>query len=85
MLPTKAYAAQSATSPLAPVKINRREPGPHDVLFEIMYCGICMPDWDEKKSHIRFQCLVSQEFPEFQGHFIDHRSHDTLVKAADLV
>ena len=41
---TKAYAAQNATAPLAPVTIERREPGPHDVAIDIAYCGVCHSD-----------------------------------------
>ncbi|HET8715563.1 MAG TPA: hypothetical protein VFM16_07050 [Holophagaceae bacterium] len=44
-MPTvKAYAAASATSPLAPTTIERREVGPHDVQIEILYSGICHSD-----------------------------------------
>lgn len=39
-----AYAAQSATSPLAPFKLERRDIGPHDVQIEILYCGVCHSD-----------------------------------------
>ncbi|HUI02826.1 MAG TPA: NAD(P)-dependent alcohol dehydrogenase [Acidimicrobiales bacterium] len=39
-----AYAATSATAPLGPTTIDRREPGPKDVLIEITYCGICHSD-----------------------------------------
>ena len=41
---TKAYAAQSATSELAPSNIPRREPLPEDVQIEILYCGVCHSD-----------------------------------------
>jgi uncharacterized zinc-type alcohol dehydrogenase-like protein len=41
---TSAYAAASAKAPLAPLTIERREPGPHDVLIEIAYCGVCHSD-----------------------------------------
>lgn len=44
MSQTKAFAAQSATSPLATFSIDRREPGPHDVQIEILYCGVCHSD-----------------------------------------
>ena len=44
MHPTKAYAAQSATSPLAPFVINRRTPNANDVQIDILYCGICHSD-----------------------------------------
>jgi len=40
----KAYAAQDATTPLAPWSFERREPGPHDVQFDILYCGVCHSD-----------------------------------------
>jgi alcohol dehydrogenase (NADP+) len=43
-LPTRAYAAQSSTSGLAPFQFERRVPGPHDVLIEIQYCGVCHTD-----------------------------------------
>ena len=39
-----AYAAPSATEPLAPHTIERREVGPRDVLIEIQFCGICHSD-----------------------------------------
>ena len=38
------YAAQSKTSPLAPFRFDRREPGPTDVVIAIDYCGICHSD-----------------------------------------
>jgi alcohol dehydrogenase (NADP+) len=44
MIPAKGYAAQNATSPLAPFKFQRRTPGPHDVHFKILYCGVCHSD-----------------------------------------
>lgn len=44
LLQTPAYAAVSATAPLAPYSIERRQPGPHDVLMDILYCGVCHSD-----------------------------------------
>ena len=44
MSPTKAYAAQSATTPLAPFNLDRRPIGDNDVQIEIMYCGVCHSD-----------------------------------------
>ncbi|HQW84240.1 MAG TPA: NAD(P)-dependent alcohol dehydrogenase [Ferruginibacter sp.] len=41
---TKSYAAQDATAPLELFSINRREPKPHDVVIEILYCGVCHSD-----------------------------------------
>ncbi|HKR25944.1 MAG TPA: NAD(P)-dependent alcohol dehydrogenase, partial [Acidobacteriaceae bacterium] len=39
-----AYAAQSATSPLAPHTIQRRDPLPNDVQIDIAFCGVCHSD-----------------------------------------
>jgi uncharacterized zinc-type alcohol dehydrogenase-like protein len=44
MASVKAYAAQSETSPLADWTIERRQPKPHDVQIEILYCGVCHSD-----------------------------------------
>ena len=44
MLNTKGFAAQSAKTPLAPFQFQRREPGDHDVLIPIDYCGVCHSD-----------------------------------------
>ena len=43
-LKTPAYAAQSPTSGVAPFSIERREPGTHDVLIDILFCGVCHSD-----------------------------------------
>lgn len=40
----KAYAAQSATAPLAPFTFDRRSPRADDVVIEILYCGVCHSD-----------------------------------------
>ena len=42
MLKVHGYAAQSAQSPIAPFRFTRRDPGPHDVRIDILYCGVCM-------------------------------------------
>ncbi|MEO8383522.1 MAG: NAD(P)-dependent alcohol dehydrogenase [Acidobacteriota bacterium] len=44
MYEAKAYSAASATSPLAPTTITRREPTEHDVQIEILFTGVCHSD-----------------------------------------
>jgi len=44
LLTVNAYAAPSATEPLVPTTIERRDVGPKDVLIEIRYAGICHSD-----------------------------------------
>lgn len=41
---TSAYAVQSEASPLTPWSLERREPGAHEALIEILYCGVCHSD-----------------------------------------
>ncbi len=44
MTSVKAYGAPAADQPLAPISIDRREPGPDDVEIKILYCGVCHSD-----------------------------------------
>ena len=39
-----AYAATSHDKPLAPFSFERRDPGPGDVVIDILFCGICHSD-----------------------------------------
>lgn len=41
---THGYAAQSATTPLAPFSFERRDPGNNDVAIDILFCGVCHSD-----------------------------------------
>jgi uncharacterized zinc-type alcohol dehydrogenase-like protein len=43
-MPTRAYAVQSATTPLGPTTIERRAPGAKDVQIAIEFCGVCHSD-----------------------------------------
>ena len=63
--PTKAYAAQSATSPLGPFDIQRREPTPQDVEIEILYCGVCHSDL-----HFARNEWGGSQYPLVPGHEI---------------
>ena len=44
MTATKAYGAETASTPVVPITIQRRTPKPHDVEIEIKYCGVCHSD-----------------------------------------
>jgi len=50
MLTVNAYAATSATEPLTPTTVERRDVGPRDVLIEIKYVGICHSDIHHARS-----------------------------------
>jgi uncharacterized zinc-type alcohol dehydrogenase-like protein len=64
-MPTKSFAAQSATSPLAPHTIKRREPTPTDVAIDILFCGVCHSDL-----HIARNEWKMTEYPCVPGHEI---------------
>ena len=51
MIQTRGYATHNPTSPLAPFTFERRDPGPHDVQIEILYCGICHTDLHQARNH----------------------------------
>jgi uncharacterized zinc-type alcohol dehydrogenase-like protein len=65
MIATKGYAAQSATTPLAPYDFERRNPGPLDVEIDIMYCGVCHTDIHFLKNEWGFS-----RYPMVPGHEI---------------
>jgi alcohol dehydrogenase (NADP+) len=64
----KAYAAQSATSPLAPFTLARRSPRPQDVQIEILYCGICHSDLHQVRNE--WQSVMPTVYPVVPGHEI---------------
>src|SRR6266852_1570309 len=47
---TRAYAAQTATSAMAPHTIQRRDPGANDVAVDILYCGVCHSDLHQARN-----------------------------------
>jgi uncharacterized zinc-type alcohol dehydrogenase-like protein len=65
MLPTSAYAVQSAESSFAPWSFERREPGPRDVVIEILYCGVCHSDIHQARNE-----WGNSSFPMVPGHEI---------------
>ncbi len=65
MIPVKSYAAQSATTPLAPFGFDRREVGPKDVLIDILYCGVCHSDLHQARNE-----WGGSIFPMVPGHEI---------------
>jgi len=65
---TRAWAAVSATSPLAPTTIRRRVPGERDVHLDILYCGVCHSDVHQVRNE--WQSALPTEYPCVPGHEI---------------
>jgi uncharacterized zinc-type alcohol dehydrogenase-like protein len=64
----RAYAAGSATSGMAPITIQRRQPGPQDVQIEILYCGVCHSDLHQVRNE--WQDALPTVYPCVPGHEI---------------
>src|ERR1700744_5074887 len=76
MIKTKAYAAQDEHTPLAPWTFDRRDVSPHDVQFDILYCGVCHSDLHQIKND-----WFPGIFPMVPGHEIVGR----VVKVGENV
>jgi alcohol dehydrogenase (NADP+) len=50
MIKVRGYAAHDAQSPLTPFSFERRDPGPHDVQINILFCGICHSDLHQARN-----------------------------------
>jgi alcohol dehydrogenase (NADP+) len=72
---TNAYAAQNATTPLAPFSLQRRDLGEHDVQIEILYCGVCHSDLHTVRSE-----WGGTTYPCVPGHEIVGRVMDVGAK-----
>jgi uncharacterized zinc-type alcohol dehydrogenase-like protein len=84
MSETKAYAAYDDASPLRDFNLERREPGPHDVQIDILYCGVCHSDVHQVRNE-----WGGSMYPMVPGHEIVGRvsavgSSVTKFKEGDL-
>lgn len=65
MIATLGYAAHTAKKPLTLFSFERRDPGAHDVLIDIKYCGICHSDIHQARDE-----WGGSAFPMVPGHEI---------------
>jgi uncharacterized zinc-type alcohol dehydrogenase-like protein len=84
MIAAKGYAAQNAETPLAPFQFERRDLKPHDVQFDIQYCGVCHSDLHQVRGE-----WGNSMYPMVPGHEIVGRvtaigDHVTKFKVGDL-
>lgn len=76
MINSCGYAAREARGQLSPFTFQRRDPGPHDILIEILYCGICHSDIHQVNNDWHFST-----YPMVPGHEIAGR----VVRAGSAV
>jgi alcohol dehydrogenase (NADP+) len=79
-----AYAAASASAPLGPFTVERRDPRPDDVQIDILFCGVCHSDIHQARDD-----WSAGIFPMVPGHEIVGRvtrvgSSVTKFKVGDL-
>jgi uncharacterized zinc-type alcohol dehydrogenase-like protein len=84
-LSIRGYAAQSATTPLAPHQFERRAPRPDDVVIDILYCGVCHSDIHQARNE-----WGGSRYPLVPGHEIIGRvasvgAQVTRFKQGDMV
>lgn len=65
MANTRAYAAQNASTPLAPFEIERRAVGDDDVQIDILFCGVCHSDLHTARNE-----WANTLYPSVPGHEI---------------
>lgn len=80
-----AYGTRAPNAPLEPMTIERRDPAPHDVGIDILYCGICHSDLHKVRND-----WGSTHYPIVPGHEIVGRvaalgSEASRYQKGDLV
>lgn len=84
MIKVKGYAAQSAKSPIAPFSFERRDPGPHDVQIDILYCGICHSDVHQARNDWSNSLYPMVPGHEIVGRVIAVGGHVRKFKEGDI-
>jgi alcohol dehydrogenase (NADP+) len=82
---TNAYAAQSASTLLAPFNFQRRDLGKHDVQMDILYCGVCHSDLHTARGEwggTTYPCVPGHEII---GRVVAVGEHVKKFKAGDTV
>jgi uncharacterized zinc-type alcohol dehydrogenase-like protein len=61
----KAWGVTAPDAPLAPLTITRRDPGPRDVVLDVLFCGVCHSDLHQARDE-----WGGSTFPMVPGHEI---------------
>jgi alcohol dehydrogenase (NADP+) len=81
----KAWAAVSATTPLAPYRIDRRSARQDDVEIEILYCGVCHSDLHTARNDWGFTAYPIVPGHEIIGRVVGTGAAVTRFKVGDHV
>ena len=80
----RSWAAQSATSALAPFAVERREPLPGDVAIDILYCGVCHSDLHQARNEWHNSIYPVVPGHEIVGRVVKVGSAVTKFQVGDL-
>jgi uncharacterized zinc-type alcohol dehydrogenase-like protein len=81
---TRGVAAQNATSLLKPIEFDRRDPGPHDVAIDILYCGVCHSDVHQARDEWHNTVWPCVPGHEIVGRVMQVGEHVTKFNVGDL-
>ena len=84
MFPVRGFATHAATAPLVPFRFDRRDPGPHDVQIEILYCGVCHSDLHQARNEWSNALYPMVPGHEIVGRVVAVGADVTKFKAGDL-
>src|SRR5215213_2941792 len=79
----KAFGTEAADAPLRGLNINRRNPAPHDVEIEILYCGVCHSDLHTARNEWHGTIYPCVPGHEIVGKVVSVGAHVTKFKEGD--
>ena len=85
MLKSYGYAAYNSLTPLRSYHFKRRNPGPRDVLIEILFCGVCHSDIHQARNEWNGTSYPIVPGHEIVGRAVQVGTEVTQFKVGDLV
>lgn len=80
----KAFGNPAAEAPLEQLNIKRRNPTPHDVEIEILYCGVCHSDLHTARNEWHSTVYPCVPGHEIVGRVVSVGGHVSKFKVGDL-
>ncbi|MGV3530021.1 MAG: NAD(P)-dependent alcohol dehydrogenase [Flavisolibacter sp.] len=80
----KAFGTEAADAALQQMNIRRRNPTPHDVEIEILYCGVCHSDLHTVRNEWHSTTYPCVPGHEIVGRVVSVGNHVTKFKVGDL-
>ncbi|HYH15070.1 MAG TPA: NAD(P)-dependent alcohol dehydrogenase, partial [Flavisolibacter sp.] len=81
---TKAFGTEAATADLQQLNIKRRQPTPHDVEIDILYCGVCHSDLHTARNEWHSTIYPCVPGHEIVGRIINVGGHVSRFRVGDM-